>query len=197
MDFPVVYRAFGPLDRIVQAAGRCNRNFLMEKGEVIVFRLEDERPPSGPYEKGLATARLMLDEADARNLHDPVFFNDYFRRVYGDLALDAYRVQELRKAFNYPEVARHYRLIPEETVPVVVPYEESAELLAKWTTHPSMEGWRELQPYVVSVFQWQARRYENEGLITPVSSSVYQWIGNYDSKTGLSEECFDTADLIV
>lgn len=36
LDFDVVIRDFAPLDSVVQAAGRCNRNWRMERGAVIV-----------------------------------------------------------------------------------------------------------------------------------------------------------------
>lgn len=44
ISFDKVYRDFAPLDSIVQAAGRCNRSFEHERGEVVVWTLA---PPEG------------------------------------------------------------------------------------------------------------------------------------------------------
>lgn len=42
IDFDVVIRDIGPLDSIIQASGRCNRNFKLDTGEVYVVSLKDE-----------------------------------------------------------------------------------------------------------------------------------------------------------
>lgn len=49
MSFQRVYRDFAPLDSIVQAGGRCNRNFERQRGRVTVWQLESpdgQQPPS-------------------------------------------------------------------------------------------------------------------------------------------------------
>lgn len=43
IDLDVVYRDFAPLDSIVQAAGRCNRNNRGITGEVYLFRLKNSK----------------------------------------------------------------------------------------------------------------------------------------------------------
>ena len=42
IDFPVVYRDLCPLPSLIQSAGRCNRNKLIELGQVFFFQLINE-----------------------------------------------------------------------------------------------------------------------------------------------------------
>lgn len=42
IDFPVVYRDMCPLPSLIQSAGRCNRNNILDKGQVYFFELVSE-----------------------------------------------------------------------------------------------------------------------------------------------------------
>lgn len=197
-DFPTVYRATGPLDRIVQAAGRCNREGRLGRhgGRVVVFRPAEGGTPQGPYRAGLGLARKFL--ADGRNLHDSVTYTDYFARLYDgrETPLDARDVQTYREELNYPEVEDRYRLIPEDTVPIVViSYGEGDVRLTVWRERPSRRAWQRLQPYVVNVFEHQLRALGRGIHLEELSDGLFAWHGRYDDLRGLPPALDDPADL--
>jgi CRISPR-associated endonuclease/helicase Cas3 len=198
LDFPIVYRAFGPLDRIVQAAGRCNRSGLLkEPGLVVIFRPAEGGMPRGAYSVGYDQAVVMLDRESPERLHDPAFYREYFKRVFSLVDLDVRNIQDLRSALNYPEVARRYRFI-EETIPAVVSYKGLDESLIKdWKRSPTREAWRRLQPYVVNLYTYEAERFKASGWLEELGPGLHRWWGKYDQLRGLSEEALDPADLIV
>ena len=131
IDFPVVWRAFGPLDAIAQAAGRCNREGTLAFGEVTIFLPRDgsENPyPSPAYRQAAELTLVLLRSrgAAAMDINDPDLFRDYFRQLY-----DVNRPEEaelgLQRAItslDFAEVARRYRLIKDDAINVVVPYGE-------------------------------------------------------------------------
>ncbi len=131
IDFPRVWRAFGPLESIAQAAGRCNRNGrAAELGEVRIFDPEDERFPPGAYQQAAAATRTLIARlgADAIDLDDPALYRRYYRDFF-----DGSRIAEgnakLREAIcghDFAEVARLYRLIEKDAIEVLVPYDLTA-----------------------------------------------------------------------
>lgn len=203
LDFPVVFRALGPLDRIVQAAGRCNREGKMDApGRVVVFRPEEGRVPRGEYATALGEAEIMLYR-DGFDLHDPEIFREYFHLLYQDVDADKEGIQKLRKEFDYPEVAQRYRLISDASVPVIVRYPKDEErrkplenLLGRIRRTGLWSGdHRRLQPYVVSMFEHEfekRREYTEE-----ISEGVFVWNGDYDELRGIVDVSLDPADLVV
>lgn len=216
IDFPAVLRAMGPLDRIVQAAGRCNRNGRPERGKVIVFDPIDGGMPQGAYQAATGATLTMLREGDL-DLNHPETFIAYFRRFYGQWPADKKNIQLLRRDLAFEKVATSFQMIEEESVSVFVRYEglpgvkseharRSNALLselhraAEGQSHqPARELLRQAQPYLVSVRERRIREYarENPPLAVELLPGVWEWKGGYDEKRGLRDDRLDVTTLYV
>jgi CRISPR-associated endonuclease/helicase Cas3 len=200
IDFPLVLRAVGPMDRIVQAAGRCNREGRLAAGRVVVFDPAEGSAPMGAYRTGLDIARAML--AQGHDLHDPETYERYFRLLFQAVELDREGIQGLREALDYPEVARRFRLIDDDGAPAVVrpPGHEAAvdRLLSAVRTAADTPRWalRRLQRYVVNLHSRQVAAYEARGLLRAVAPGLWEWQGGYDRVRGLTDTALDP-DLLV
>jgi hypothetical protein len=130
VDFPEVFRAFAPLDAIIQAAGRCNRNHRRSMGTVHVFLPEEEKYPDAAYEGGADVTRLILGQlgAAAMDIDDPNLATRYYQELYS-LGRPHDRKRDLTDAIkrqDFVDVASEYRLIPDDTINVLVPYDLEA-----------------------------------------------------------------------
>lgn len=206
LDFPLVLRALGPLDSVVQAAGRCNREGLLPAGRVIVFEPEEGRMPQGAYRAAADNAAILLKSHHAEDLHDPALYRTYFQRLYQAVNLDARDIQACREAFDYPEVANCFHLIDEETTPVVVRYSPTADrtpevesLLEEIRASGGMSRrtFRRLQPYLVNLNTRRIDEYKRAGLVIEVVPGLWEWLGAYDPVRGITSGGQDPTDLVV
>lgn len=189
LDFPLVLRAMGPLDRIVQAAGRCNREGRLQgMGRVVVFEPEGGKLPRGVYETATAITRGMLNRGKP-DLFDPSLYREYFRSLFTARDLDIKRVQKAREMFDFPAVAERFRLIADDTVPIIVRYppdEDIVEALLE-LLHRRGEDIRKtmqmLKPYIVDVCRWGLEQMKH--LVTEPRPGLYLWEGKYDSVRGM------------
>jgi len=206
LDFPVVLRAIGPLDRIVQAAGRCNREGKGGVGRVIVFEPADGDLPRDAYASATAISRNLLAGPDFE-FNAPETYREYFLLLYQLVEHDAKNIQELREHLDFPTVAERFRMIDDDTAPVVVRYrgmdgsDDRVDRLISYVQH--QEGkpprWllRQLQPYLVNVRSRLTERYQFDGLIQELVPGLWEWLPKYDLVRGITADNRKPEDLVI
>jgi len=194
VDFPVVFRAFAPLDSIVQAAGRCNRNMDYARGRVIVFKPLNPAMPKGNYAVATLKTQNLLEAGI--DLDDPSTFLEYFSALHREqIDTDAKQIQALRERFDYPEVYKAFSVIESETTPILIRQyatEKIREILARGFNRSTM---RQLQPYLVNVYTNRLEQLDRAALIRPIPElsgyekfELLEWMGLYHPQLGILEE---------
>ena len=133
LDFPVLYRAIAPLDSIVQAAGRCNREGKLKdnkgdpkKGYVKVFTPKDEGLPQGVYKNGVKLTKRILPKITSEELacnktiDGETIFASYFSNLYDEVGTDLENIQRDRRERKFRTVSKKAKVIDDSGTPVIV-----------------------------------------------------------------------------
>lgn len=193
LDFPVAFRALGPLDSIVQVAGRADREGTLTDalrapaGRLIVFKPLDHRLPPNEYEHATgvteslaATRSIQPDDLDAMAA--------FFERYYGEADLGS-KFQEWRKNAKFASIANEFEMISSRTQDVFVPYRHGKALIDELyrVGQLTMDLRRRLQRYVVGLHPWEFQQARKVA-VTEVRPESNVWIAGdlaYDREKGL------------
>jgi CRISPR-associated helicase Cas3/CRISPR-associated endonuclease Cas3-HD len=201
LDFDDLYRALAPLDSIIQASGRCNRNGrLPEGGQVAVFEPAEEGYlyPDIWYHNAAQVVR-QLAQRHSIDIDDPTHIREYYQLLF--------RHQKdkpsLTKAITdrcFAETDKQYQLIENRGIFVIVPfvvqdicYDQIAEQVkAHGITKQLM---KQVAPITVTTFEKNIEQYAEpiflaaHGQEKPTPSGYYilreQFKSCYSSDMGL------------
>lgn len=188
VDFPVGFRAMGPVPSVAQVAGRVNRHGRAPMAELVVFDPVDGHLPPGEYTTGTAICRSFLTRGE--DLLAPATVDAYFRelRVVQEAELVALGIDERRRHLDFPQVAEKFRMIADDTVGVLVPYRDfdPATVEPPDSRRQARAVMRRLQPYMVSLRRTIYDQAVTDGLTAEMPGlPVRRWVGDYDRTTGL------------
>jgi len=197
IDFPIVYRSAAGIDSIAQAAGRCNREAKLEKGQVFVFMPEEGLPTV--FRQNAETAEMVMrHHQDLLSLHA---VREYFETLYwrkGENELDKHSILKLleedacRGNFPFREIAQKFQLIENITESVVIPWDDKAKELIKDLEHSKypLFAARKLQRYTVQIYPMVLRNLEVVGSVKRVQDQYCVLINKslYNKELGLCPE---------
>jgi CRISPR-associated endonuclease/helicase Cas3 len=210
MDFPVGHRSIAGLDSIIQAAGRVNREKRNASGDIYVFEPESafvKRTPTY-IQQGADVARSILREFG----DDPVSIeaiNAYFETLYGIQGKQAFDAKGILPCFDkgtgelnfdFKTAAEKFKLIDNNTVAVLIPYNEEANTLlqgVRYSPFPASFA-RKLQVYTVNIYEQEFQALQSKGVIEMYADTyaVLNDMGYYHPETGLMIPASDGGEAI-
>jgi CRISPR-associated endonuclease/helicase Cas3 len=203
VDFRLVLRALAPLDAIVQAAGRADREGRLTEalgrpgGEVVVFQPEDLRMPPNEYAEAAAFTEAIVRQslADGRPIQvDSVeAMQDYFHRYYVEQNEEILGIELLKLRRNnqlkFATLAKQFEMINSRTKDVFVPDDGEARAAIQQLhsiKQLTVDLRRILQRHTVGLNPSEFRKAKNVLLELELGSEI--WIAAdyaYDENLGL------------
>ncbi|MDR1821543.1 MAG: CRISPR-associated helicase Cas3', partial [Oscillospiraceae bacterium] len=216
IDFPCVYRALAGIDSIAQAAGRCNREGKLEDengnpvpGDVYVFMPEDGLP-RGRFQRMAELGQEVMKLYPNPLLPEAV--ERFFDMRYGiGEDLDKQNIMQditakpKEMSFQFREIEQKYKLIRNEQVGVIIPYDEAARELLREALEARFptKYLRKLQRYTVSIYDFEFKELYSRGFILKLGEGTGIYALNeasmadcYDEKLGLVTDG-NLNDLII
>jgi len=203
VDFPQVLRALAPLDSIVQAAGRADREGKLTAalngkpgGKVVVFLPIEHKLPPHEYKQAAgitcAIAKQELLDGKSVQVDSAHAIGDYFERYYGgcsDRELGK-ELLDLRRNLDFATLAQEFEMISNRTRDVFVPDDEEAqdaieELRLAGELRPSLR--RTLQRHIVGLIPSEFEKAKGvlERVATIAGDEI--WVATaYDEQLGLN-----------
>ncbi|MFO1451179.1 MAG: CRISPR-associated helicase Cas3' [Opitutaceae bacterium] len=197
LDFPKVFRVLGPLDAILQAAGRCNREGRLTDpsgnptpGEVEVVTLADAQLPPGIYARATSLAAKYLLSGNGGDI-PPEKIRAYFQELYHDTERDKHHIAHLRRQRLHRQIGLKYRWIDEEEPTESVLTELNADASA-WVATLEEQGFqplsrlqrRAIARLSINLRASEVQRGIRSGILRQLRCGLYVTQHGYDARFG-------------
>lgn len=222
IDLPTVLRAFGPLDRVIQAAGRCNREGLREElGEVVVFNLEEGKVPGGAYKTGIDATRGVVGDPTTQPFDSEAAGQDYWRIYFSRTNTGTERngILTMQRLLHFSQVAAEFKMIEDISEPILIPHRalpgyvnrlspgligESTDARSAietlWGRTSPRRWFRVLQPFMVTIPRGKLAELIRTGVVEMHESGMPVLVfaaGQYSEETGLSLNAVEPGALLL
>lgn len=187
IDFPVVFRQEAGLDSVLQAAGRCNREGRLDKGETYVFGLQKPLPPG--FMSQTNSARLGMGKD--HDWFSPEAMEAYFLQLYSRVpSFDKANIKKLlyKSEMQFETAASEFRLIDDDTTSVIVNWKNSMELVERLKKEGvSYSLMKALSQFSVNIRARDLKKLDEAGALEEVLEGVFviREASYYDKEIGL------------
>jgi CRISPR/Cas system-associated endonuclease/helicase Cas3 len=139
LDFEKMYRAFAPLDSVIQCAGRCNRNGKGD-GKMVVFIPDEEKLyPSDDY-RNRANCVKVISCRHEIDINNPAHIEEYYSELFTQFNKDKAKLCNAIEDYDFEEVEKQYRFIPSKGASVLVPYKDELKLFKELAEEAVTKG---------------------------------------------------------
>lgn len=188
LDFQAVFRQLAGLDSILQSGGRCNREGILEYGDVFIF--ETDEKISGDMKIRAGILKDMLEKGI--DISSEECIREYYTRLfrYSDDIIEQNTIAKECNGFDnipFRTYAEGFEFIKDETISVVINNYSETEKLVQQLEYGGKDIRRKLQKYSVSLKKHEFDEAMKKGIIDDKKCGVFVLANNdyYRNETGL------------